>query len=160
VAIEILSDESDFAALRAVAQRRIHAMPRLKPKAYYWSHPWPQRARRALYGAWAALMAMGWFGTSAIQGSDRVAPVLFALGCAWCAVGVVRVESWVIWAVSGVAVFTSYLGRLVQVFVLELGWTDQEPPDSSAMAASAYIGLCIGSVACWRHWLHPRVERG
>jgi hypothetical protein len=160
VAIEILSDESDFAALRAVVQRRNHAMPRLKPKGYYWRHAWPQRHRRWLYALWAVLMGLGWMGTSAIQGSDRLSPVLFALGAAWCAVGIVRVESWVIWWGSGLAVFTSYLYRLVQIFVLELGWTDQEPPDSSAMAASAYIACCVGSVACWRHWLHPRVERG
>lgn len=135
-------------------------MPRPQPLRYYWTHPWPRHARRTLYGCWSLLMAAGYAGTSAIQGADRVAPVLFALACGWCAVGVVKVESWSIWSVSGVAVFVSYLWRLGQIFATELGWTEQEPPDSAAMAASAYVSCCIGSLAIWRLWLHPRVDRG
>jgi hypothetical protein len=135
-------------------------MPRPKPTRYYLAHPWPQRARRGLYATWAVLMAAGYAGTSAIQGSDRFVPVLFALACAACLVGVVRVESWTNWYMSGAAVFGSYLFRLLQIFATELGWTDQTPPDSASLAASAYVACCIGSVACWKLWLHPRVERG
>ena len=151
---EIWSDGTDLVAFRA------WMMPRPKPKRYYWSHPWPQRSRRILYALWAVLMALSYAGTSSIQGVDRIAPVCFAMACAWCAIGVFRVESWTIWWGSGVAVFCSYLVRLVQIFIIELGWTNQTPPDSSSLASSAYIGLCVGSVAVWRHWLHPRVTSG
>lgn len=134
-------------------------MPQPKPMRYYIHNSWPQRSRRCLYGLLACLMAFAYVGTSALQGGDRVAPVLFALASAACVVGTVRVRSMTVWAISGWAVFAAFLWRLGQIAATEFGWTSQEPPDSSAMAAAAYVFTCMSVPAVWR-WLRPRVADG
>lgn len=134
-------------------------MPRTKPIRYFIQHSWPQRYRRCLYGLLSVVMAFAYYGSSALQGGDRVAPILFATASAACLVGVIRVDSHRVWLVSGIAVFVSFTWRLGQVFATELGWTDQEPPDSSAMASAAYVFACLSVPAVWR-WLRPRASDG
>jgi hypothetical protein len=130
-------------------------MPRPKPKRYYLHHPWPRRYRRILYGLLGCVMALAYIGSSSLLGGDRIAPTLFALACAACFVGAVRVQSLTMWMVSGWATFAAFGWRLGQVLVIEAGWTSQEPPDSSAMAASVYVFACMSVPAVWR-WLRPR----
>jgi hypothetical protein len=157
----VVFDGTDTLAFAPVV-RRNHwvGIPKPRARGFYLSHPWPRRARRALYAFWAVLMALSYVGSNAIQGADRVTPALFAMACGWCAVGVVKVESWTIWYGSGLATFASYLARFVQIVAIELGWIEQSAPDSTSLASSAYLGLCVGSAAVWRLWLHPTVDRG
>lgn len=119
----------------------------------------PVGLRRSIYALVAAIMAFGHVGSSALLGSDGAAPVLFALACAMCIVGVIRPRSHTIWAISGAAVFVSWAWRLIQILLIALGVTSQEPPDSTAMAAAAYLFCCITVWPAWR-WLRPRTKRG
>ena len=122
-----------------------------------YEHPiYSTRFRRALYLAISILLAVAHWGSVSLVGADRVAPVLFALASAATLVGFVKVESMLIWTVSGCATFSAFAWRLGQIFVIELGWTDQQPPDSSAIASAAYLFCLVATPAVWRHWLHPR----
>lgn len=134
-------------------------MPKPKPMRYYLRHPWPQRCRRALYGALAVILSIAHYGSNALTGGDQVAPLLFAAAAAACLIGMVRVRSEFVWALSGWAAFAAFTWRLGQIVVIRLGLTSQEPPDSAAMAFATYTLALLGIPAVWWLWLKPRTAR-
>lgn len=125
-----------------------------------YQHPiYSTRFRRWLYVSVSIILAVAHWGSTTLLGSGRVAPALFALASAATLVGSVKVESMLIWAVSGWATFSAFAFRLSQIWAIEVGWSDQEPPDSSAIASAAYLFCCVATPAVWRHWLRPQAAR-
>ena len=114
--------------------------------------------RRGLYLFVSMVLGVAHWGSTNLIGADRVSPVLFALASAASLVAAVRPESMLMWTVSGFSTFSAFAWRLGQILVIEFGWTDQEPPDTSAIASAAYVFCCVATPAVWRHWLHPRTD--
>ncbi len=112
-------------------------------------------SRRVTYGAVATVMVLAFHGSRALQGADRVAPVLFAAAAGFCAVAAVRARSYTMWMLSGVAVCVSFAWRRGQLVAIELALTSQEPPDSASMAVAAYLFCLLAAPALWRWRLWP-----